>query len=339
MANPSEHEKLVEKYLQENNKEAAIQLLVELIVKTARERQFTRAESLRDKLFEVDPLAVNAIVKTGEIIEAEKRAAIDQDHLNTWRELYASLTPVETNTLYYGMEPMEYPAGHMIFKQGDICSRLFFIDAGRAKMFYRQADKAVLLKSLGPGDLAGEDTFFFSDAFCTTSLITDSRVKCRVVPKDKLQKLNETSPGLEPKINDYCMKLESVCDLLKAKKLERRIQKRLDIPGTVMVQNIDDHGKPVEKPYRGGLLDLSASGLGFIIKTTARSATLLLGRQLDLQLTFAELSSKKKIRRIATVVAVNREPFNEYGIHAEFVRSLNQTTLDDLEALMDSRQA
>ena len=330
----SEHKKMIEQYLSEDNKEAAVQLLSELIIKLAKNRNFEQAEAMRDRLFELDSMALNEIVKTGEFIETEKNNAIDKAHLDTWSNLYDSLEQVGTNALYYGMQTVEIPAGHMLFKQGDICSRLYFIDTGRLKMFYRQADKAILLKTLGPGDIVGEDTFFFSDAFCTTSVITESPVKLHVLEKDRLAKLNEKTPGLEPKINDYCLKIESVADLLKAKSLERRVKERLNLPGKVIVQNLDDEEKPVEKPFRGELLDISDSGLAFIIKTTQKSTAMMLGRILNMALSFAELESDLKFQRVGTVVAVNSEPFNEYIIHAEFVKNLDPVVLDELEELI-----
>jgi CRP-like cAMP-binding protein len=280
-------------------------------------------------------MALTEIVKTGEFIEAEKNNAIDKTHLDAWSELYDNLEPAETNALYYGMQTVEIPADHMLFNQGDICSRLYFIDSGQLKMFYRQADKAILLKTLGPGDIAGEDTFFFSDAFCTTSVITDSPVKLHILEKDHLEKLNETVPGLEPKINDYCLKIESVANLLKAKSLERRVQKRLNLPGKVIVQNLDDEKKPAGKPYRGELLDISASGLAFIIKTTKKTAAKMLGWVLNLDLSFEELESDLNFKCEGTVVAVNSEPFNEYIIHAEFGKNLDPIDMDELEDLIN----
>jgi excinuclease UvrABC nuclease subunit len=91
----SEHEKLIEQYLSEDNKVAAVQLLSELIIKSAKEKKFKQAEALRDRLLEVDSMALNEIVKTGEIIEAEKSNAIDKEHLDTWSKFYESLLPEE----------------------------------------------------------------------------------------------------------------------------------------------------------------------------------------------------------------------------------------------------
>lgn len=338
MGDLSEHEKLIEQYLSEDNAEAAVQLLSELIIKAAKEKNFEQAEALRARLFEVDALALTEIVKTGEIIETEKSNAIDKRHLATWSKFYDSLVPEETNALFYGTQPVEIPANHMLFKQGEICSRLYFIDKGRLKMFYRQGDKTILLKTLGPGDIIGEDTFFFADAFCTTSVITDSLVKLHVLEKDRLAKLNETAPGLEPKIKDYCINLESVADLLKAKSLERRVRERLNLPGKVMAQIFDDEKNPMGKPFRGELLDISTSGLAFIIKTSRKSDAMMLGRKLNMALSFAELSSEMKFKKVGTVVAVNSEPFNEYIVHVEFGKSLDPAVFDELEQLIHAQK-
>ena len=325
--------------MSEGNTEAAVQLLSELIIKAAREKDFEQAEALRDRLFEVDSMALGEIVKTGEIIETEKSNAIDKTHLDTWSGLYDSMAEEETNALFYGMQPGEIPADHMLYKQGDISSRLYFIDKGRLKMFYRQGDKAIMLKSLGPGDMVGEDTFFFADAFCTTSVITDSVVKLHVLDKDRLDKLNETVPGLEPKIKDYCKKHESVADLLQAKSLERRVKQRLNLPGRIIVQILDEQKQPVGKPFRGELLDISTSGLAFIFKTTLRSDAMILGRKLNMALTFADLDSNLKIKKTGAVVAVNFEPFNEYIVHVEFIKNLDPADFDELEDLAQSPKA
>jgi len=334
----TEHEKLIEQYLRESNQQAAVDLLVELIVKSAREKNFDRAEELRDKLFEVDSMAVNEIVKTGEVIEAEKGKAIDKDHLAQWADFYDNLTAEETNALFYAMRPVKHPANHMISKQGEIGTCLYFIDKGKLKMFCRQADKAILLKTLGPGDIFGEDTFFFSDGFCTTSVITDSPVKLYVLTKEDLEKLNAKTPGLESKLNEHCASLEPVADLLKAKNLERRLEKRLNLPGKIAVRILHGSDQPAEEPFRAELLDISVSGLAFLMKTTQKASTMLLGRNLEMKLTFEELASELEINCVGSVVAVNSEPFHEYAVHAEFSRYLSSTVIDDLEDLINPTQ-
>jgi hypothetical protein len=145
--------------------------------------------------------------------------------------------------------------------------------------------------------------------------------------------MGKKTAGLEAKLNDYCKSLESVADLLKAKNLERRVDRRLCLPGKVLVQMVDDKNQPVAKPFRGELLDISASGLAFLMKTTQKASAVLLGRNLKMQLTFDELASGLKINCRGTVLAVNSEPFNEYAIHAEFDKDLTPSVMDQLEDL------
>ena len=332
----SEQEKQIEQYLKQNNTQAAVQLLFELVVKNAKEKNFSRAEALRDRIFQVDAMALTEIVKSGEIIEAAKAEAIDKQHLERWSDLYGKLTPEETNVLFYTFKPVKYPPNHMVFRQGNVCSRLLFIDEGRLKMFYRQADKTVLLKTLHEGDIAGEDDFFFSDVFCTTSLVTDSTVKIRVLDKEELKRIGEKTPGLESKLNDFCLQRESIYNLLKTKKLERRVQKRVSMPGKVLVQILNRENRPQTKPFKGELLDIAPSGVAFIIKTTEKSSRLLLGRKLNMEFGFSELSSDIETARTGGVVAVNNEPFNEYIIHVEFDKQLDPAIIDELEALIQT---
>lgn len=334
MGHAIEPEEAVEQYLREDKQEAAVQLLVESIIHHAGQHNFDRADSLRDRLIEVDPMAVKEIVKTGEVIEAAKAAAIDPDHLAVWADFYERLTAEETNVLFYALKRLKHPAGHLIYQQGEKRSHLYFVDNGRLKMFYRQEDKTVLLKTLEPGDVFGEDTFFFADGFCTTSVIADSPVKLYVLSKDDLDKLSLKAAGLESKLNDYCASRASVADLLKAKHLERRAAKRLTLPGKLVVQMLDDSNQAAAEPFNAQLLNISAIGLAFLMKTTEKISTLLLGRNLNMKLTFEELGSGMEIRRIGTVVAVNSEPFHEYVVHAEFGKYLSSAVIDKLDDLI-----
>jgi len=154
-----------------------------------------------------------------------------------------------------------------------------------------------------------------------------------VLIRDDLDKMGQKTAGLEAKLNDYCRNLESVADLLKARNLERRVEKRLNLPAKVVVKILDADNQPEVKPFRGELLDISVSGLAFLMKTTQKASSVLLGRTLNMKLTFEELASDLIINCIGMVVAVNSEPFNEYVIHTEFERDLNADVMNELEEL------
>jgi hypothetical protein len=136
MADVVSQKNRLEKYLKENKKVEAVKLLLDLIAMHARENQFKKPDALREKLFEVDPLALNEIVKSAEIIEGAKIAAIDPVHRRAWSNLYDPLTREEIIALFYSMKSARYETDQIVFRQGEINSNLYFINEGQLRIFY-----------------------------------------------------------------------------------------------------------------------------------------------------------------------------------------------------------
>jgi CRP-like cAMP-binding protein len=328
MADPRTKENLLETYIKENKNDLAVELLSDLITQNAKARNFSKAEVLRERLFEVDSMALNAIVKSAEIIEAEKMAAIDPIHLDTWSHLYEKLTKEETIALYYEMKAATFEAEQIIFRQGEMNSNLYFIGTGRLSMVHHRGNHGILLKSLGPGDIAGEDTFF-SRSTCTTSLIAHSKVKLNFLEKSVLSKWQADAPNLKNKLQDYCLKLEPLKDLLEKKKIERREHIRYAISGDAAVQiTHKDEGKI----FKGELSDISASGVSFIINTSPQSAELMLGSQLRFKFMLPRLPAKLSIDQNGSILGVHRQLFNEYLINAKWDRTLPNDTMTRIKS-------
>ena len=100
-------------------------------MKFAKEKNFEKAEELREKLYEVAPMALAEIVSSGEIIEEEKRLTMDKSHLKTWARLFDTLTTDESNGLYFAMKSKAFKADQPVFEQGQLDSRMYFIKTGR----------------------------------------------------------------------------------------------------------------------------------------------------------------------------------------------------------------
>lgn len=328
MTDLAEQENLLETYIKENKKDLALELLFDLITQQAKARDFSKAEALRERLFEVDAMALDAIVKSAEIIEAEKMAAVDPVHLDTWAQLYQELTKEETIALYYEMQTISVEAEEIIFRQGEMNSNLYFIDTGRLNMVYRKGDDGILLKSLGPGDIAGEDTFF-TRSTCTTSLVAHSRVKLKFLEKSVLQKWQADAPNLNNKLRDYCLRLEPIKDLLQKKQLERRAHNRYAISGDLAVQIIDP---PEGKAFKGELSDISASGVSFIMNTSHQSAELLLGCKLSLKCVLPQLSSEFRLDQNGTIVGAHSQLFNEYLINVKWDQPLPENIMATIKS-------
>jgi CRP-like cAMP-binding protein len=323
----SYQEELVDEYVKQGNNESAVKLLFDLIVAYAKTKNFAKAEMLRDKLYEVDPMALNEIVRSGEIIEEEKSESIDQDHLVIWSKLYSTLSDEQANALYYAMKEATHDIDETIYKQGERNSNLYFVNQGQLKLVYRDEGREVLLKTLGPGHIAGEDTFFF-ESVCTTSMITLSRVKLNYLEKDTLLKWRDEFPGLESRLQEYCLKFKKVRDLLKAKNLDRRSQKRVRLSGKGMIQLLGASGKLLGRAFKGELSDISVGGLSFTIRISKKeNARLLLGRKMNIKFVLPLGNAKRKIDKDGTVIGVKAHPFDDYSIHIKFEEALDQRIL------------
>jgi len=314
----TEQEKLIDQYLNEGNQDAAVKALFDLIVESAKKHDFIKAEALRDKLFEVAPMALNEISKSGDIIDEEKSSSIDETHRKTWSELYNSLTSEEANELYFATKENVYKEGEVIFSIGDKDDRLCFLDAGEIKMVYlKESDE--ILNILEPGDIAGEDTFFYTTALRTVSLIANSSVKLRTLGREIQERWKDNFSGLEEKLHEYCNKTGRVSDILLKKGMNRRRNKRKKLSGKVAVQLLKSSGTPTGKQFLGSLHDISISGLSFTFRFSNNEVThKLLGAKVKTQLVVPDGNASKKIEQIGKIVGIGYYVLSDHSIHIRF---------------------
>lgn len=311
---------LVDQYVAEGKTAEAVALLFDMIVESARKKDFVAAEALRNRLFEVDSFALTQIIKSGEIIEEEKRGAISNNHLATWAALYNNLGQTETNALYHAMKEVKIESDQRVFRQGDRMPRLFFINSGHAKLTFLKGDREMLLRKVGPCDVVGSE-MFFSNTLCTCSMTALSALHLHYLDQDVLKVWATSHPGLEDKLRDYCFKRKNAEEAESA--ANRRTHTRVKMPGSVMFQILDDKGVPSGPVFKGSLADLSLSGLSFYVKITIKdNARMLLGRSLGIQFTPEAGASGEPVSQSGTVVAVHSLPFEEHSVHIRFLRHL-----------------
>lgn len=322
----------VDQLVKQNHIEAAVNLLSDLIVKYVKQKDFASAEILKEKLFEVDPMALTEIIKSAEIIEQAKSESVDQDRLDIWRDLYETLSTEESRALFDAMKEGAYDADQTIVKQGEINPKLYFVNQGQLKIVYRQKDKEIFLKNLGPGDIAGQESFF-SNTVCTTAIVTLSLVKLNVLGKEILTKWDGEFPALKSKLEKFCLGFEKIQDLLKKKGMDRRSQKRVKISGKALFQLLDASGDPIGNAFTGDLADISAGGLSFIIKTSKEKiGRTLLGRKLNVKFSILTGEFQQKIDKNVTVIGVHYRILNNYSIHMKFDAMLNKKIVEEIEA-------
>jgi HEAT repeat protein/CRP-like cAMP-binding protein len=331
--------------------ENVVEMLMGAIQEAARAGDFDRAEALRQQLVELDGLALTEIIQAGEIIERERadpstEVEVDADHLGIWPELYDSLTREESEALYEALAETELPADEAVFEQGKPGRRLYFVHGGQLKQVFMSGERENLLKTVGKGDIAGEETFF-GISVCTTSLVTLNRCRVSYLDRKILETWREHFPALESKLHDYCLRLDRIQDILRNKGIERRRQERFIIAGVVDVQLLNSSGAPTGKTFKGNLRDISVGGISFGIRSPSRkNISLLLGRNLEMLLDFpaalgpalgvemmvSQGSPKIRIKHVGTVIGVSHMSGEDYAVHIKFESLLSGEDPDADEA-------
>lgn len=328
----SDLEKLIDQYVEQGDQENAAKLLLEAITKFAKEKNFAKADELREKLYEVAPMALKEIVRSGEIIETEKSRILDKNYLEIWARLFNTLTTDETNTLYFAMKTKAFKAGQTVFEQGQLDSGMYFIKKGRFQMVYydRFGLQEAILKELKPGDIANDDAFF-SFTVCTTSLVAVTDAEVFFLEKDILTEWEKKHPGIENKLRTFSRLFEKVGDLVQKSGLQLRGHKRVKISRNAIVQPLDNSGKPLRSPYRVSLFDISAGGVSYGFKLNKKEdASQLLDSWINLQTVYENQTGKHKINRNGKIVAVHLQPFGESSVHVQFEELLAEQIIIDI---------
>lgn len=331
MSDLKSHEELVERYVREGNNDEAINTLLFLITKYAQQRDFDAAEALRERIISIDPMALSEAIQAQEIIDSTRMKPTDTGHMEVWAELYERLTVDEANSLYNDMEEVMFKPGQMIFEQGRKNSNLYFIDSGVAKYLYKEGKREMFIKKITAGSVAGMETFFDA-GHCTSSLVALDQVKVRFLPAEALKNWAEGGqPALEPKLRDFCDREEKVYELLSKNAQDRRHQRRVTLPGRILIKIVNKEGKPVGKTLRGDMGDVSVGGISFYVQANSREqAQMLLGH--DLYLRFNMPPNMKEVERIAQVLAVRHhsasfEEKDQYSLHMKFDKGLAEKSI------------
>jgi hypothetical protein len=183
------------------------------------------------------------------------------------------------------------------------------------------------LKALGPGDVAGDDTFF-TRSTCTTSLSAHSAVKLNFLERAVLQNWRTEAPNLANKLQDYVAQRETISALLQKKELERRVHRRYPLSGSAIVRITDRTGA---NAFRGDLSDISASGISLIMNTSAPSAESLLGCRLNIKFAWPEAVPELNIDQDGRIVGIHSQMFNEYLINVTWEGPLEKDVVERIK--------
>ena len=322
-------EKQANRLIKQGETDPAVRQIYEIIIAWAKKKDFSKAESWREKMIELNPMALSEIIGSGEVLESEKASAIDYDHKTIWRKLYTSLTVAEGNAFYMALHVREFPPGKVLIQQGKLNSTIFFVESGQIKTIYRQGNKESFINFLNTGDIAGQDTFF-NVTNCTSSVVTVNSAKVRFLNKSVFEEFAQEFPELEGKIEDFCSLADAKNpkNVLKTKSLERRQLRRHKVMAITSVQTLNKTGEPDGPAFYGQLEDISSGGASFnIISSNKDVGRTLLGRSANLVLDFQN-GPQLKIKGV--ILGARFDGFNAHIIHFKFSKPFDTLKLKQI---------
>lgn len=337
MSEISKHEELVERYRREGNIKEAVTSLLFLITKYAQKHDFATAETLREKIISIDPMALSEAIRAQEIIDTARLKPHNRGHMEIWSALYDQLSVDEANALFNEIHEVVFRPGQKIFEQGVQSHNLYFINDGQAKHLYTQGDREMFIKRVVPGNIAGEDTFFDA-SLCTSTLVAIDRVKANFISREALHHWRNTVPNLEAKLKIFCAKEVKIKDLLKRNSMDRRTQRRVVFPGRILIKVVTAGGVPVGKTMQGKIGDVSIGGVSFFIKAADREhAQMLLGNKLHLR--FNMPPNMVEFERIGLALGVKhhanaQSDLEQFSVHIKFDRKLSDKDINETERFL-----
>jgi len=325
----AEREATIFRLVAEGDRELAKQQLVDLVAATAESGDFKTAERLRERIYEIDSMALGEIIRSGELIEQAKMGTIKEEDIEIWAGLTDRLTAQEFQTIYHEFNERKYKPEETIVAQGDKNDSLFFITQGSVKVSHRTGSRELFITTLNRGQIAGENFFTPSLWTVTLSSLTPSRV--HILPQTALAAWQEQFPGLRAKLRDYYLACNTIRSTLEKKGLDRRKDNRYTLARKIQVQPINNLDNPIGRGFRAETADISLGGLAFLIRISRQeNARLLLGRRMQIVL---PVGGKTQFMHLKGLV-IGIQPFqvleNDFSVHFRFDQPLEQQALQSI---------
>ncbi|ESA38400.1 cyclic nucleotide-binding protein [Leptolyngbya sp. Heron Island J] len=110
------------------------------------------------------------------------------------------------------LSPQAYPAGHYIFRQGEVHTGLYFIESGQVSVLLEQANgRHKRLQTCTSGHLLGEMRFY-SKAPLSTSVVTDMPSQLYYLSQEAFERMQQDAPDLVHALEAYIVRI--LCDSL-----------------------------------------------------------------------------------------------------------------------------
>lgn len=320
----------IDSMLEMGDLDKASAILYKKSVDFARAKEFSVAEMFRDKLLEVNPDALQDVIKLAEIIEEEKNSTSVAVKIDLWDDLFGKLTNSEYRYLMGCLRNENYMPEERIVSSGQVDPCLYLYNSGNARLSFQSGKNETFLKRINPGDVLGLNQFFSSSVW-TVDLTAIQASQVQVLNRSVFNNDLKSFPHLEEKIFDYLKGRESINDLIKMSGRDRRDYARYPINFAVNNILLDPYGgSEGRKVFQGEMLDISKGGLSFTVRISSKeSASLLLGRQI-----VSEIQLKKngilKCFGLIVSVRIKHEIVKEYSVHVKFYKELDNSRVKEV---------
>jgi CRP-like cAMP-binding protein len=328
---PTAQEKQLEQLVKEGNSSEAVRLLCDMAVNSAQNNEFKLAEQYRDRLYEVDCMALSAIIAVNEAIESQKSKSLGPGHRELWHKFFDELSTEEANAFFLHLENVTVEPDETILEQGKPNDRLYLVNRGRLKIVYNNGATQQFIHQLESGDIFGNDTFF-SVNVCTISVVAlaSSRLSC--FQRADLEKLLKKHPFMAKNLEKICSSGISIYDRIRRKGIERRAHRRFNIQTKVRVQILTpNQANTLQHAFSAELWDVSIRGLSFFLHSKKKETVKkLTGRTLGVTILLKHGGICDEIPVTGVVHGVQDHPMDEYSVHLKLNREISHENMSKL---------
>ena len=334
----SEQEVRLNQLITSGQNDAAIKLLCQMAMECAEKKDFEHAEAFRDQIYEVDSKALDDIIKINQIIEVEKTKTFTTDHRKQWAQLFKGLSDEEAKAFFLALKAMSLDKEKTVLQQGDSNDRLYLVNQGKLKITHERADKQMLIHTLGPGEIFGEDTFF-SVNVCTVTITTLSKVNLSYLERNKLDGITIEHPNLEENLIKICGVGERLVDWLRQKGMDRRAHKRYILQAQVWFRELSANGYHDKSDSIGAdLHDISVNGLSFYFHSKDREYMCnLVGKTIGVNINIQYGRKQKDLALTGVAQGIQSYPLDEYSVHVKLRQNLSQKAINSLIKIADQQ--
>jgi CRP-like cAMP-binding protein len=316
----------------ERDSDVIAKTLFDDIVSSLNQRNFAKAEQLREKLLAEAPNAVREIVRSGELIEEKKTSSMNPEKIRPWADLFNQFTNSEAMAFYFALKEFVVKPNQPVFQQGNCDNRLYLIGSGSLKLKYFDYDtrKNVLITTLRKGDIAGVETFFMLTNH-TTNLIAIEESTISYLDKTAYQKILAGNHAIESKLLKFCDSKQIKYEHTRPEAQARRAHKRYKADLNGDVQRFDQNDRLCEERTEVKIVDISAGGLAYRVRNLKiGEAANLHNSRIHITASYQKYSILYELKRSAKVVSLKFLPFGECSVHVQFEKTMDENIVMEI---------